>query len=422
MHLHKIKPAVGTKILAVVVALVASILGQIYVTVQTHAANTLSGSNEVISVATTDGLPANAVVGINGASGDGNVILVSSTATNLPNSGLSGGTGSSLYTYNIRTNTTTRVDISASGILPNDHINGSVISENGRYVYFLSYATNLIDGVTQYPTQTYIRDMQAGTITAVSNHYYAGQDLTIDYPLGISNDGRFVFLGTRSVGVGYPNFYNAMLGDRKTGTFVWTSTGVAHSNTGEIRSGNLSCDGSFAVYQQDNNAIYLVDSRNGAPSTTLISSGPSYGPKISCNGNYIVYSTTNRTDVSPTPPGAGSYMHAVEYNRITGERKYIDTDSTGAFDSSHTSGVSAVANTGDALIAFGGYAYLKHISDGSDTMESIGKAANGTYINIGGSPKLTSDGRYVFFGTDPYNLGLAPSPSSNQIIRARTGL
>ena len=400
-------------------AIVITIAGQLYSSA--HAANTLSGNNEIISVATTDGQPANSGVALLGASGDGNVVLVSSVATNLPNAA-SSGSSTGLYVYNIRTNTTTRVDISASGVLPNNNFNGASISESGRYVYFLSYATNLIDGVTQYPAQTYVRDLQAGTITAISNNYWIGQSNTIDYPLGISNDGRFILLGSKYVGVGYPNFYNAVLGDKKSGSFAWTSIGQAHSNAGTINSGGISCDGSFAVYEQYNGSIYLADQRNGTPVITLLSASSSHGPIISCNGNYVLYSTQNRTDVIPTPPGAGTYLHTVEYNRITGERKYIDTNSAGAFDSSHASFGYSVTNTGDALIKYDGYAYLKHISDGSGTLESVGKTASGSYINISGTPWLTSDGRYVFFGTDPYNLGLAPSPSSNQIIRAKTGL
>lgn len=384
----------------------------------TYAANTLAGNNEVISVATTDGQPANASVNLSGVSGDGNTLLVSSTATNLPNAG---GTTGGWYIYNIRTNTTVRVDISASGTLPNGNVVSPFMSDNGRYVYFQSYATNLIDGTTQYPTQTYVRDLQAGTIVAMSNHYWSGLTQDIDYPMGISNDGRFVLLGTRFIGVGYPNFYNAMLGDRSSGSPAWTSIGQTPSNTGLIRSGSISCDGSFAVYEQDD-SIKLADSRNGSPVTTTISSSQSHSPKISCNGNYILYSTQNRTDVSPTPPGAGTYRHSVEYNRLTGERKYIDTNSSGAFDSSHSSYAYSVANTGDAIIKYDGNMYLKHISDNSGTLESVGKAVDGAYVSVSSTSLLTSDARYVFFTADPYDLGLTSSPSANQIIRSKTNL
>lgn len=411
---HIKKMGIGLFSLGLIVA--ASILSMVHG--DTYAANTLSGSNEIISIATTDGQPVNASINLSGVSGDGNTLLVSSTATNLHNAG---GTTRGWYVYNIRTNTTVRVDISASGTLPNGNVVSPFMSENGRYVYFQSYATNLIDGTTQYPTQTYVRDLQAGTIAAISNHYWSGLTQDIDYPMGISNDGRFVLLGTRFIGVGYPNYYNAMLGDRSSGSPTWTSIGQAPSNTGSIQSGGISCDGSFAVYEQDG-SIKLADSRNGSPVTTTISSSQSNSPRISCNGNFILYSTQNRTDVSPTPPGAGAYLHSVEYNRITGERRYIDTDSSGAFDSSHSSYAYSVANTGDAIIKYNGNMYLKHISDGSGTLESVGKATNGTYVNISSNSLLTSDARYVLFTADPYDLGLASSPSANQIIRSKTNL
>lgn len=420
----------------------ASIVTQLHNSSQ--AASTLSGTNEVVPIATTDGQPLNSTsTTIVAVSQDGNVILFRTTATNLPSAGganyVSDGGGT--YAYNIKTNSTNRIDTSASGVLPNDSGALARMSENGRYVFFRSPATNLIDGSTQYDNQLYIRDLQLGTITAITNSFatssqnYQPQLTTLDFPISISNDGRLALLATRYTSVGYPYNYNIMLGDKKTGTFVWTSLGQAFANTTtDPTNGSMSCDGSFIAYEKSG-AIYTVDARNSIPtasSASLLSSGSSVSALASCNGDYLLYATTNRTEISPTPSGMSSYMHLVEYNRLTGERQYIDSDSSGVFDGNHSTYNSSsygsqpenlfsasIADTGDVVFKYNGNFYLKHLSDGSGTLESVAKTSSGSYVNVSQSAKITGDGRYVLFVADPYSLGLTSSTSTPLVLATK---
>ena len=197
-----------------------------------------------------------------------------------------------------------------------------------------------------------------------------------------------------------------------------------------MKLGGVSCDGSFVVFQKYD-AIQLVDLRRGTTTTIPTGNSNSTSPLISCNGSYILYATENRTDITPTPSGLNSYLHLVIYNRITGERKYIDSNSSGVFHNNPNYAynnfpnanvfTASIADSGDVVFKYNGYAYLKHLSDGSGTLESIAKKSNGTYANVDNG-QITRDGRYVFFKADPYDIGLSPSPSSVQIIRAKTGL
>lgn len=413
-------------LLAITFVFVAAILGQFYSNTKVNAANTLSGTNEIINIATTDGQPMDKGAGMIGVSGDGNVILFRTKATNVPNAGGGGysGTGG-LYTYDSVTDVTTRMDISANGTLPDATNTGGTISDNGRYVYFISRATNLIDGTYHYPTQTYIRDLQAGTITAVSNHYWANASDTIDYPIGISDDGRFVLLTTRYVGLSTSNFYNLMLGDRQSGSFTWTSLAQASGVTyvEGLHRADFSCDGSFAVYQKTG-FIYLADLRRGGVVTSLIGpGGQSDFPTISCDGTYVTYTTKNRTDVSPTPVGMSSNStHLVRYNRITGEYKYIDSNSSGQFNNNIIPKEVSIADTGDVVMNYSDVYYVKHLSDRSDTLESVAKDSSGNYINVSGPTLLTNDSRFILFSAEPFDLGLTPSPVTRQIIRTKSGI
>jgi hypothetical protein len=398
-----------------------------------YAANTLPGSNEVITIGgTTDGLPPDAPTNAVAYSGDGNVILFNSAATNLPNPG-----GSiALYTYNIKTNTSVRVDMSANGTAANGNTYKSTkLSETGRYVAFGSLATNLIDGTTQPQGLYYKRDMVNGTITVITGYSGYGSNQNVDRSLGISNDGRFSLIASRYTANSYPNNYKIILGNDVSGTYNWTTLGQ-DSNGGENAIsraviGDLSCDGSFAAFQKDY-GVFLADTRiSGA--VISVATNTSTSPLISCNGRYVLYSTTNRTQITPTPSGMDTYMHLVRYDRITGERMYIDSNSSGVFSTAHLSWYTlgaeppanlfnaSIADTGDVVFNYNGSMYLKHLSDGSGTLESIAKTTTGTYINRT-SGTITKDGRYTFFMADPYDLGMTPSASTSQFIRARTGL
>jgi hypothetical protein len=423
-----------TGLLVAGVAVLVSLLAQAYTS--TYAANTLLGANnQVVTIGgTTDGLAPNATTSVVAYSGDGNVILFSSTATNFPGAGGSGG----LYAYNINTNATARVDVSSSGVVPNNSLYGSHrISETGRYITFMSRATNLIDGATLSSTDYYIykRDMQAGATTQIGSGYYSGLSQNLERNLAVSNDGRFLLIASRYVANSYPYPYGIAFGDGVSGTYSWTSLAkgndIEGSSSGTNVAGGLSCDGAFAVYNGYGPEVKLADVRKGSVVTVATAASNSISPIISCNGRYVLYATTNRTQITPTPSGMNSYLHLVRYDRITGERIYVDSDSSGVFTTGFSySGLSepipnvfnaSIADTGDIVFRYNGNAYLKHLSDGSGTLESIATTASGTYINVAYG-EITQNGRYIFFSTDPYNLGLAPSPSSSKIIRTKTNL
>lgn len=430
LYLNKI----GMGLLLLGLVLGSSILTRINGT--TYAANTLQGSNtEVITIGgTTDGLAPNAATSPYTLSGDGNVIPFTSTATNLP--GASGSNG--LYAYNIKANTTSRVDVSSSGVPSNGSVTGTLLtSETGRYITWVTTATNLIDGTTQPSGYYFIykHDIQTGVTTLIDSEQN-GLSQNKDRNLAISNDGRFVVLASRYIANAYPYSYGITLGDSISGSMSWTSIAkgseLEGSNNGTNVNASMSCDGAFAVYNDAGPTIKMVDLRKGSVTMLASASATSVSPLISCNGRYVLYATQNRTDITPTPSGMDSYMHLVRYDRITGERQYINSNSSGVFSTAHYSYSSSVepqgntfaasiADTGDVVFKYNGYMYLKHLSDSSGTLESIGITASGSYINIAGGA-LTQNGRYIWMYEDPYNFGLAPSPSSKQVIRVKTGL
>ena len=63
--------------------------------------------------------------------------------------------------------TTTRVSVSSSGEQANSDSRGSSISADGRYVAFVSGASNLVPGDTNNKCDMFLRDRVAGTTSRV---------------------------------------------------------------------------------------------------------------------------------------------------------------------------------------------------------------------------------------------------------------
>jgi len=418
------------------VALTACLLTQLHVS----AANTVPGTNTLVSVNNVDGQGANNSNNTRDISADGNVILFTSYASNL------GGASGGLFERNVSAGTTTQVDVSTAGVQGGYGVTSATMSETGRYVVFTTDGTNLIDGTTEPVGQTYLRDTQTNTTsiltvypgTSTASGYNTGMSQDRDIVTGVSNDGRFVtieskVLANRQISSSYrTGSYDVLLLDRATGTWKLLNPGGVASGV-NVQS-QMSCDGSFVVLEQGG-LIYLADIRNASsPAVSLLAHSTSYQPQISCNGNYITYWTQNRTDITPTPSGLSSYAHIVRYNRVTGERMYIDSDSAGAtysnlhitiFSSDLSSPVYVpayqISDAGDAIVAYSGGSYLKHLSDGSGTLEGFVKNGGTYYTNANGF--LSANGKYTTYGYNAYTLGLITASSGfNDVIRSATGL
>ncbi len=90
-----------------------------------------------------------------------------------------------------QTGTTERVSVSSAEAQGNDSSGFASISDDGRYVAFASYATNLVTAATERTSGIFVRDRQAGTTERVSV-YSNGLPAYDSHAPSISADGRFV--------------------------------------------------------------------------------------------------------------------------------------------------------------------------------------------------------------------------------------
>jgi hypothetical protein len=144
----------------------------------------VNGTNSLVSVG-FDGGPAlggssrNALI-----SGDGRYVVFISEATNLVTGPVN--TNANVFRRDLQTGTTALVSVGTDGVSPgNGDASRLVISPDGRYVAFLSSATNLAAGMTS-GLNTYWRDMNLGQTVGLNGaNYYA-------YGPSLSSDGRYV--------------------------------------------------------------------------------------------------------------------------------------------------------------------------------------------------------------------------------------
>jgi LPXTG-site transpeptidase (sortase) family protein len=237
-----------------------------YVVFRSLASNLVSGSpvsgidqiflrDKQTNTTTHISISSNGTLGNNNSfspaiSADGRYITYYSDASNL----VAGDTNGQLdiFLRDTQTNTTTRLSLALNGQQANQSSYFPDISANGRYVVFLSDATNLVVGDTNGLADIFLRDMRTNTTTRLSVAPDGAQGNSFSTGSSISNDGRYVAFASHA--------NNLVVGDTNT------------------------IDDIFVRDMLTNVTIRLSLSSNGTQANN-----DSLYPIISGNGNYVVF-------------------------------------------------------------------------------------------------------------------------------------
>ncbi len=202
-----------------------------------------TGRTERVSV-TTAGVQANGKSFAPVFSPDGRYVAFTSNATNLA-AGDSNGVAD-IFVHDRQTGTTERVSVGSGGAQANSDSDHAAMSADGRYIAFVSNASNLVAGDTNGAPDIFVRDRQAGT-TERANVNSSGGQTTVGYLIGnpsISADGRFVAFSSDADNL-VPKDTNGLadmfVHDRLTG-----QTLLASVSTGGVLADNASTGGSFS--------------------------------------------------------------------------------------------------------------------------------------------------------------------------------
>lgn len=240
------------------------------------------------------------------------------------------------------------VSASADGVEGNSGSWYMTISDDGRFVAFRSYATNLVPGDTNGEPDVFVKDVKTGAIDRISLTA-AGQEGDDDsLNPAISGDGRFVAfesIATNMVSGDENGYADVFLYDRQDQSLQLvsrTSAGVpANSSSYSPRT---TTDGRYTAFYSwatnlvadDTNGeydVFVFDRDSGAVSLVSKNSqgahgnGRNYKPDISGDGRYVVFESKSTNLVAETVTGA-SYM-IIRHDRSTGENVLVSVNDDG---------------------------------------------------------------------------------------------
>ena len=216
-------------------------------------------------------------------SGDGRYVVFQSTATNLVGGDVNGFFD--VFLRDTLTGTTTLLSTATGGTQGNNVSSVAAITDDGRYVFFNSTATNLVGGDTNAALDVFMRDTLTGVTTRVSTASDGSQANGASQNVDVSASGShigFQSTATNLVAGDGNGFSDAFIKNMATGEVTRISVADDESQAnGNSLVARLSDDGSRASFvssasnltaNDSNGAVTDVFVRNiAAGTTTLVS-------------------------------------------------------------------------------------------------------------------------------------------------------
>ncbi len=218
---------------------------------------------------------------------DGRYVVFVSDATNLVN--VDTNFSSDIFWHDRQTGQTRRVSISSSGVQPNDHSVSPDVSAGGRYVVFQSFASNLVSGDTNLASDIFLHDIQTGQTRRVSLSSSGAQGNGSSMSPQISTDGRVVVFRSAA-----PNLVGGDTNDVADIFVRWL-------DSGETRRVSVSSNGAQA---------------NGDSNAPVISNDAQYVAFVSSASNLVGDDTNAVTDV-------------FSHHLLSGQTERLSVDSSG---------------------------------------------------------------------------------------------
>ena len=329
--------------------------------------------------------------------------------------------------------TTTRISTAVDGTQGNSYSSNPAISADGRYVVFLSNASNLVSGDSTDTVDAFVKDTTTNSITRITRTFMS-QGINGPFNPAISADGRYVVFESYASDLVIDDTNGAadiFVKDTTTNSRITRVSTAADGFQGGNSSENpaISANGRYVVFQSEASNLVSGDTNGAADifvkdtttnSITRVSTAAdgsqgnseSYVPDISADGRYVVFESNAFNLVSGDTNGLRDvFIKDTNTNSIT-------RVSTAANGSQGNGGSENPAISADGrYVVFRSNAsnlvsgdtnnnwdvFIKDTTTNSITRVST--AANGSQGN-GTSyfPDISADGRYVVFESNAFNL------------------
>ncbi len=376
---------------------------------------------------------------INGmVSTNGRWVVFQSEASDLRAGDTNGATD--IFVRDLQTGSNILVSVAMGGAWANGASQDAVMTPDGRYVAFVSAATNLVPNDTNGIADVFVRDLvnQTTVLASVGAVKAATQTVGSIIPTGppaITPDGtRVAFFSAATnlvAGVSNTSAGEVYLRDLAANQTFWVSSNalvVAHitpSGGDHYLSYHpaLSGDGNFVVFKTSaatgmkSAAILKFDS--SANSLTLAATNclplmfndDVYGPEISADARFVAFVQGS--------PGLGAISNSTVYvnDTQTGSNILVSVRQDGLFptnSASHTpvispdgrfvAFVSNATNLVSNVISNGYHIYLRDMLAGSTTLVDADTNGVGALDEYGNAPSMTSDGGLIAFASPDGSL------------------
>jgi hypothetical protein len=324
-----------------------------------------------------------------GISNTGRFVVFDSSATNL------GGTNSKRHVYlrDREVGETLLISKKSDGTQGNNDSHVAVVSDDGRFVSFDSFASNLIDSDTNQARDVFLQDRQTGTTTRISQ--------TPQGPEGVCPLG---------VGENCNSFGPSMSADGNLivfGSFATLLPGDANTTTPDIY-----------LYNRSANSLELVTKGLGGAAA----SGGSGSAQISADGSFVVFSSVANNlvpnDPDPTTAIDDIFAYNVASKQITTKISVTATPTVAADGASQNPTISG----NGSRIAFSSVA--TNLLPGDSGIRDVfivdwnGASAPTNFRRIGGNadsdlPSLSRDGAFLAIHSLATDLQIVPPVSAN---------
>ena len=273
------------------------------------------------------------------------------------------------------TGTTSRVSLSTAGVQTNNHSMYSVVSANGKFVAFVSDATNLVDDDTNGVGDIFVRNLATGVTERVNVSSTNVEANGASSQPAISADGRYVVFtstATNLVASDANAATDVFIRDRVAGTTELVSVSSA-SEQGNSDSSYPSINANGTVVAFESFANNLVANDNNNTSDIFVRN--------------ITGGTTERVSVSSTGVEGNYDSHSPSVNS----------------DGTRVAFYSYADNLVDNDTNILGDVFVKYINTGLTVIASVSSAGvlgDGSSIK----PAISGNGKYVAFQSSATNL------------------
>lgn len=374
----------------------------------------------------------------------GGFVAFSSLANNLVPHDTNGV--SDIFVKNMQTGEITMVSVASNGTQGDGSSINPKISADGNLIVFSSTATNLVADDTNIASDVFVHDLKRGRTWRVSVGNSGEEGNGASFSPDISSDGKFVTFSSRANNLvtddtnGFADIFVCPVKGRNKMELISSRSSGEQGNNDSLFPA-ISADGRYLVFQSlagnlvsgDTNGnidIFLVDREN--ESIKRINMGPgraqangdSYSPVVTREGKVYYHSyADNLVDGDTNGEGdvfsydgyhtyiTSKFSNRTLANRMSASPSVSDDDELVAFESPATNLVDRDTNGVQDIFFKGNSLGINKLKRASVTSYAL-VDSNGD----SSSPSISQSGRYIAFESAASNLVPGDNNRANDVF------